>query len=280
MTATIALATRGITLPTGQADHFSDEVELPGSGSLPVGTEYCEPLREIVTPPEAQELEATQGPCWDELYPPLQSLAHYLVNTLPLPYWQGREADIADDIVQETMRRLLERIQKGQRGTAPPVKLARQMMTTIAFNYYRDLKRHERRLLRLDKYVYTSNPPGESEGMLPILGGLIEQADLEDVVEKADQEALFNHMAEAIRRFPKKQQRALLTDLANLMCFEDQPTALQAAFLRAGIELRNYRRSLPDNQRERSRHISLLSQAYKRVRLLPRTWEEVAKGAV
>ena len=53
---------------------------------------------------------------WDVLYPALRSLACYLVHTSPLPYWHGQEEDMAEDIVQETVRRVIERAQKAERA--------------------------------------------------------------------------------------------------------------------------------------------------------------------
>jgi DNA-directed RNA polymerase specialized sigma24 family protein len=148
----------------------------------------------------------SEEPCWQELYPSLQSLARYLVNTLPIPYWYGREADIADEIVQETMCRLLERIRKGQRGEAAPVKIVRHMMTTIAFNYYRDLKRHERRLTRLDQNAH--NPNGEYEPInIHIINGITSQLDLDSIAEKVDQEALSHRWPHSSGNFPKNSAR-------------------------------------------------------------------------
>ena len=49
------------------------------------------------------------------------------------------------------------------------------------------------------------------------------------------------------------------------MHFDEHPTPLQATFLAAGIDLRDYQQSLSDNPEERARHASLLSYAYKRL---------------
>ncbi len=95
------------------------------------------------------------------------------------------------------------------------------------------------------------------------------------MTEQVDQEQLFDLLAGEIEHFPRKQKRALLTDLANLMYFDAQPTPLQESFLDVGIELQQYQNPLPTNPRERSRHISLLSQAYKRVSHLPSLQEHI-----
>src|SRR5947209_12441629 len=58
---------------------------------------------------------------WDTLYPSLQSLARYLVYALRIPVWRGQEEDMIEDIVQETARRLLERVRKAECGEAEPI---------------------------------------------------------------------------------------------------------------------------------------------------------------
>src|SRR5439155_1104437 len=80
---------------------------------------------------------------WDTLYPSLQSLARYLVYALRIPVWQGQEEDMIEDIVQETARRLLERVRKAERGEAEPIHCLKHMMIVIAKNYCKDLRRSE-----------------------------------------------------------------------------------------------------------------------------------------
>lgn len=200
-----------------------------------------------------------------DLYIQLKSLASYLVNLQPLPFWRGHEADIADDIVQETMHRLLERQQKFLRGDATPILSLRNMASTIASNFYRDLKRRERRLNRLD-----IPDPSLHEQMDNDIFQLerYEVIDMDHVINEVDNAATFVVLACEIQQFPQKQRSALLTDLANLMCFDTEPTALQSAFHRVGIEMQDYQQKLPDEFRARTRHISSLSQAYKRLKKL------------
>src|SRR5436190_5659618 len=101
-------------------------------------------------PNEADTCPAMNDATWVELYPDLQSLAQYLIHKYPLPCWHGQEDDMAEDIVQETVRRVIERAQKAERGEASPIQSLKKMATTIAYNYYRNLKRHDYRLSRLD----------------------------------------------------------------------------------------------------------------------------------
>ena len=77
---------------------------------------------------------------------------------------------------------------------------------------------------------------------------------------------LFTQIAHVVARFPDGTRTALLIDLANRMYFEDgQPTALQLAFLNAGIRLQDYQDLLPEDPAAKSRHASLLTVAYKRL---------------
>jgi len=208
---------------------------------------------------EADMRAATSDTIWRNLYPALHSLACYLVRTSPLPYWRGQEDDMADDIAQETVRRVIERAQKAERGETPPIQSLKQMANTVAYNYYRDLKRHDYRLSRLD--ATDANPHGTRFYPADVRS---DEYLLDLVAEKVDQDHLFDELADEIDRFPAKQKQAILIDLANRMYFDDMPTPLQQSFLAAGIELRQYRQPLPEDQRERGRHISLCSQAYKR----------------
>ena len=88
---------------------------------------------------------------------------------------------------------------------------------------------------------------------------------LEAVDENVYQELLFQLVAHEIARFPDKQRKALLIDLANRMCFDTPPTSLQKAFLEEGIQLQQYQQPLPADPQERGRHVSILSYAYRRV---------------
>ena len=217
-------------------------------------------------PSEADMRAAVSDTIWRNLYPALHSLACYLVHTSPLPYWRGQEDDLADDIAQETVRRVIERAQKAERGEAAPIQSLKQMANTVAYNYYRDLKRHDYRLSRLD--TTDANTYGTRFYPADVRS---DEYLLDLVAEKVDQDRLFDVIADEIDRFPAKQKQAILIDLANRMYFDGVPTSLQESFRGVGIELRHYRRSLPEDQRERGRHISLCSQAYKRVAQLART---------
>jgi hypothetical protein len=204
---------------------------------------------------------------WRDLYPKLRSLVRYLVYSAQVPSWTGQEEDIMEDVEQETVRRLLERAQKAERGEATPIESLPQMMAAIAQNYCKDLRRHDYRL--------SHAPPPASFSAAH--DGRDEQPHLlETVAESVYQEMLFKLLAREVASFPEKQRTALLVDLANRMYFDAPPTPLQRAFLAVGIQLRQFRRPLPANRRERDRHAALLSYAYKRIAHLPCVQEYIA----
>ncbi|HZO72407.1 MAG TPA: hypothetical protein VFB60_09415 [Ktedonobacteraceae bacterium] len=195
----------------------------------------------------------------EELYAELRALVRYLVGCAHVPSWEGQQNDIVEDVVQETMRRLLERVRKGESGEKPPVQSLKHMMIAIAQNHCRDLRRRD---CRLSRWQTTDTEPSLPRSHV----GPAEPAPLLDAVtETVYHERLFGLVAQEVEQFPNKQRTALLVDLANLMHFDEAPTPLQAAFSRAGIQLQQYQQPLPEDPRDRSRHTSLLSHAYKRV---------------
>src|SRR5205085_2521128 len=93
---------------------------------------------------------------WRELYSSLCSLAMYLVYSFSVPAWLGQENDIIEDVVQETVRRIVERSRKVERGEATPVRSLEVMMMVIASNYCKDMRRRDHRLIRMQAYASPS----------------------------------------------------------------------------------------------------------------------------
>ncbi len=193
---------------------------------------------------------------WVELYPRLQALARKLVYNYRIPCWRGQEQDVAEDVTQETAKRLVERLQKTARGEAAPIDTPEQLMATIAHNYVIDLVRREQRLVHLpaDELVYALKHTSSD----------CVQMD-EQATENIYDEWLFLQLAYEIARFPAKQRQAILIDLANRTCFDDPKSPLRASFLAVGIDLRDYQQPLSSDPVERSQHASLLYCAYKRL---------------
>ena len=175
---------------------------------------------------EADMRAAISDTVWNTLYPSLHSLASYLVHTSPLPYWHGQEDDMAEDIVQETVRRVIEWAQQSERGEAPPIQSLKQMATTVAYNYYRDLKRHDYRLSRLDT--------PDANMILPVcVQSMYALTSICWMLLRIRLIRIFSLICLQARldSFPPKQKQAILIDLANRMYFDKEPTSLQESFL-------------------------------------------------
>lgn len=194
----------------------------------------------------------TEDNSWQLTYEKLYKQARYLVYALDVSSWCGQEYDVAWDITQESICRTLEYTKR----TAEPIRSMDHLLSVVAQHYGKDLRRRECRHIR----------PAENQELEALIPESEEQLSFgEQAIENVHQECLFQSLAQEIAHFPKKQRQALLCDLANRMSFEDQPTPLQAAFLRCGIHLEAYRMPSLPTQRERERHTSLLSYAYRRL---------------
>src|SRR5947207_14075919 len=155
-----------------------------------------------------EPLDLANETTWKNLTHSLGSFARSLVYSYRVPSCKGQEEDIAEDIVQETVRRIIESTQKSERGEADPVHSLNHMTTIIAQNYCRDLRRRDCRLVSMqpDNYVWD------------ILERTGDQPPIFDAIcEGVDQELLLAQIAREIANFPKTQRKALLIDLANQM---------------------------------------------------------------
>ena len=199
-----------------------------------------------------------------ELYPWLQSRSKGLASGLSS--LQGQEHDAEEDFVQEAVVRALEYSLRTDRGDNS-IKSPKQFTLVIMRNYREDRRRKDHRLVRLEHLQPSSR------------AYLVEcnQVDpAEMAIENVFQEQLFLIVAAEIVNFPPKQKRALLSDLANLMYFDEEPTPLQRAFLQVGICLQDYQQSTPDDSIEAGRVASILYQAYKRVANLESVQQYIA----
>ncbi len=196
---------------------------------------------------------------WQDIYMILRPLAKRIVYTYRVPAWRGQENDVAEDIIQETTRKLFEYELKIERKEAPPIQALLPMVRVIAYNYGKDVRRRDQRVMHVEK---------EDEGIEHFFFRNDEMSMEERAVENAYYEMLFTEMAQEVAHFPHKQRQALLIDLAAHMSFEQEPTPLQKAFLKVGIQLEDYRNLLPTTPEERNRYTSLLAHAYRRVSVL------------
>ncbi len=193
----------------------------------------------------------TRGIDWAELYQTLGSFIQRL-----------RADDCVEDVLQETMYRMVGYACRAESGEVKPIRSLQGLALTAARNYQYDLWRRKRRT--------ASNNPS----VIHALGEDTLDA-MEIAVENVYREQLFKLLAQEIECFPPKQKQALLIDLANRMSFGPQPTPLQEAFLEVGVDLQQYQRPLPDDPVEYRRHTALLNCAYRRIARLSRIQEYV-----
>lgn len=193
---------------------------------------------------------------WEELYASLRPLAKRFVYSFRVSDWHGQEHDIVEDVVQESARRILERSRRAECGETTPIYSLEHIVWSIVRNYCIDLSRRDHRLVRIISDEKSFEGCSAIENHLDLT---------EEAIENVQQEELFTLLASEIAKFPDKQRRALLIDLANRMSFDTEPTPLQKAFMDAGIRIEEYKLTLPKSYIDRSRHASLLSFAYNRI---------------
>jgi DNA-directed RNA polymerase specialized sigma24 family protein len=194
---------------------------------------------------------------WETVYLILRPLARRIVYAYRVPAWHGQENDVADDIIQETTRKLFEYDLKMQRGEAAQIHALLPMVRVIAYNYVKDMRRRDMRITHVES---------DDEGIEQVFFHNNDAVNMEDLAtDNAHYEMLFTDMAQEIVQFPYKQRLALLVDLANHMSFEEYPTPLQKAFLKVGIQLQDYQPQFPETPQAHNRHTSLVAHAYKRV---------------
>jgi hypothetical protein len=203
--------------------------------------------------------ELRNDTCWIVLYSLLVPLVKRWVYSSKVYVWAGQESDIVWDIVQVAIQRTFEYALKTLRNGISIISLKR-LSITIARNYFLDLLRKDRRIVRFGQ-----------EDSLP--GNRISLSDLVDPSEIAFDmlymDWLFTQIANAVVTFPVRTRTALLIDLASRMHFDNaEPTPLQRAFLEVGIRLQDYQHLLPKGAGAKSRHASLVSIAYKRLRIV------------
>jgi len=191
---------------------------------------------------------------WIMLYPLLLPLAKRWVYAAGLYSWTGQENDIAWDIVLVTIQRTYEYNLKAQNENTP-IGSFQKLSIRIAKNYFQDLRRKYSRLLPLYR-----------DGYSPVENTYHDERDMADVIlDRMYEEWLLQEAAKEITSFPPKMRTAMLIDIARRMEFGSLPSPLEAAFLKVGIQLREYENQLPQDQTLRSRHASLVSLGYKRL---------------
>ncbi len=206
---------------------------------------------------EHSKLTADREILWAELYALLPPLARHWVYTAHIPSWSGQQEDIVEDIVQETIFKLLKYIQRAENGVVAPVKDMKHLAITIAHNYYRDLKRKDRRLDRFEMYDRTSLEQ-------VVTSGAVDPSEI--ALDHIYQAWLFFKLADFVVSISIKQQTALLRDLAQRMHFGQTPTPLQQAFTAKGLDLKQHLDGKSASKREQSQYAANLSLSYKKIK--------------
>lgn len=207
--------------------------------------------------PSSQYQPGNSDFVWSQLYESLTPYVWKHVHSIGLQSWFDQEYDVVQDIVQETVVRIYLYMRNAD--VLSPSHFGRR----IAHNYSEDLRRKEAHFIQ----VKHSTCQGEAEDNDNIWDYRTNPTDpIVEALEDIAFLALLIEVAPIIAAFPCKQRTALLIDLANLSDFGDEPGPLETAFLEVGINLREYQQELSKERKSRSRHCSLLSVAYKRLR--------------
>ena len=191
------------------------------------------------------------------LYTVLLPLATSWVYAAHLYSWIGQENDIAWDIVLTTIQRIFEYYRKSEcENTA--IGSFKKLGIRIAKNYFHDLRRKDNRILPLNR-----------EEISNVEYMMHEETNSLEGIEECDEETwLFQEIAKQVVNFPNKLQRAMLIDISRRTDFDAQPTPLQEAFLKVGIQLEEYAGLMPQAPVLRSRHASLVSLGYRQLKML------------
>jgi DNA-directed RNA polymerase specialized sigma24 family protein len=192
---------------------------------------------------------------WDELRKWLKPFVLSWIRQYNLPLWLGQELEITEDILQETLLRIIKYIRSSELHNNRPIESLDNFCMTVAHNYVRDLRRRQSKLTRL------LSPPEAMERFAPELDDPVELA----LLHLMSRDTLIT-LAHIIADFPLGQRHAILTDLAHYSDFDEESGSLHIIFLEMGINLHEYKFAIPQDPIARSRHASLLSIAYKRLK--------------
>ncbi len=214
----------------------------------------------------SSEHQVSSNADWHTLYRQLNVIVTRWVQSANLPTWKAQREDIIDEIVQETMIKVLKRIRRGESGELSPVYSVEGLCVRVAYNIFIDMVRHDRRLVPM-AHESRDGAPYEV---------LDDGKDYSEIaVENVYTAGLFGQVAMAIQAFPSKLRTAVIIDLVSRMSFEGEATPLQQALLSAGIDLEQFRSRHSSDPVARSRQASLASLGYKKIGTLACIQEHV-----
>lgn len=204
----------------------------------------------------SSEYQVSSNANWHMLYRLLTVIVTRWVRSANLPIWKAQCEDIIEEIVQETMMRVLKRIRRGESGELSPVYSVEGLCVRVAYHIFIDMVRHDRWLVPMasesqDDVPYDVPDDGEDYS--------------EVAIENVYIASLFGQVVVAIQAFPPKLRAALIIDLVSRMSFNGEATPLQQALLNAGVDLEQYRGRCSSDPAARSRQASLASLGYKKI---------------
>lgn len=189
---------------------------------------------------------------WAQLYDTLRPTIRAWVHSSQVAVWRGREYDLTEEILQETVARAFERLQQNE-----PIHNLTGYSKRIAFHHFLDLRKKELKLIPLPEYL-------SNDGI-----ALYKQEEV-DPAELAIEHLSLISLAETVLDFtadmPAKRRNALFVDLVKRANFLDESSPLLIACSHFGIRLQDFLPLLPHNRDESSRHASLLHLAYKQLK--------------
>jgi DNA-directed RNA polymerase specialized sigma24 family protein len=198
----------------------------------------------------ADEHNLSSDQDWYELY---LFLLHYVHGLLP---WCWQKDELVADVVQDTLLRVFLYLQKVECAEADPIRALRHFSRRVALHLWLDMRRKDAH--------FTSTSYDDAALDVDLLQDFWVD-DTEQVLENIVCMQLFPILALYIAEYPDKQRTALLIDIANHTDFAES-SLLVRAFSEAGIELKDYQCTLPENAMERNKHTSLVWHAYRRLR--------------
>src|SRR5437667_12472787 len=85
--------------------------------------------------------ETDSDALWINLYSFLRPFVKHLVYSSGISSWRGQEEDLVEDIVQETIVRVLKVIHRAENGECTEIASPKALSIVIARHYYDDLRR-------------------------------------------------------------------------------------------------------------------------------------------
>ncbi len=192
---------------------------------------------------------------WEDLYRWLFPLVRKWVWNARISSWCGQQQEITEDITAETLLRTFQQYQLSHKGETSPIYSLKALSKTIAYHYFQDRIRKDKRLIQL------------SSSRCALFIGKAATSNVEQVAcEHLIETELLIASARTIAHIPPRQRLAMLIDLAQRATFDESTTTLEQALAAQGIQLREYRDLSSCSPDEHAQYASLRSLAYKRLK--------------